>query len=307
MCHLVKEEGMPDIGPAFPSKKITREMGWGNTARITSRICRILLVFVFLSAVAPANLVPASGTQGNPSAAEKTQSAQKQEDSQENFKISVDVNLVSADVTVIGNRVSPLRAEDFVIFDNGVAQKVDYFSHDLLPLAVAVLVDRSGSVVPYFPMLKLAALISLRHLRPEDQVALFVFDTATNKLCDLTEDRLLIAKKINEIKRGGGTNIYAAIGDTVRYLRKNAPDRRRAIILVSDNCQESAWGNNPTKARTEMLEASTTLYSVRTPGINYARCSDPNAKIKDLAADTGGELLDVDASTSLQAALKRAI
>jgi Ca-activated chloride channel family protein len=213
-----------------------------------------------------------------------------------------------------------LRAEDFIIYDNDIAQKVTYFSYDLLPLAVAVLIDRSASVSPYMPMLQLAALLSLRHLKPEDKVALFSFDSRSKKVNDLTQDRLLIAKKINEIGGGGGTNIYDAIYDAARYLRDKAPNRRRAIILVSDNCHTT--GNMKLKAeraRTEILETAATLHSIRVP-ISFSGLADPgnpgemddvcpdsNGIVRRMAMEAGGELLEVGSSSSLQKSLETAI
>ena len=231
---------------------------------------------------------------------------QNQEVARQGFKIKVDATLVTTDVIVIGTAVSDLQADDFVIYDNSVTQEISHFSHDLFPLAVALLIDRSGSIIPYLPALKVAALSALRRLRPEDQVALFLFDTNSEKLSDLTEDQLMIGKKINAltINYSRNTNIFDSIYDAAGYLAKNAPNRRRAIVLVSDNCQTVSGKHNADDARVEMLEASATLYGIETSGIHCAGSSD---QVKSIASETGGEILDVRASTSLQTALEKAM
>jgi VWFA-related protein len=291
----------------------------------------------------PDNWIPLNLNDAPPDETLQPAIQQTQEDVQQEYKISLDVGLVTLDVTVIGGDASRLKAEDFLIYDNGVSQKVEYFSHDLFPLAIALLVDRSGSITPYVPMLQLAAQLSLRHLRPEDQVALFSFGEGCQKLSDLTGDHLLIAEKINTITTEGGTNIYDAIRDVALYLREKAPNRRRAIILVSDNCQQSMNPSaHPGRALSEILEAATTLYSIRTLGFSPTTssafaigpnpvpiisgpsspalipaagagllgglttdCSDSNAQIKIMADETGGESLT--ALDSLQASLESAI
>jgi Ca-activated chloride channel family protein len=184
---------------------------------------------------------------------------------QEGFSIKVDVSLVTTDVTVVGRAGSKLQPEDFVVYDNDVAQSISYFSSDQIPLAVAIVIDRSLTVQKYMPMLQIAAVSSLRRLKPNDRVALFVFDYNVVMLNDLTEDRALIAEKIGKIKNRIGTNIYDAIYEAAKYLKKNAPQRRRAIVLISDNIKMGPSGHNAKKTREELLETATTLYNIKTP------------------------------------------
>jgi VWFA-related protein len=228
---------------------------------------------------------------------------QSQADSQKAFKIKVNVALVTTDVMVTGPHVPDLRREDFTIYDNDIAQSVTHFSRGQFPLAVALLIDGSSSTKPYLPMLKIAALEALRRLRPEDQVALFSFNRAVIKHSGLTNNRLAVIKEINKIRGGGTTDIYDSIYDVTRYLSENAPNRRRALILVSDNCH-IAGEHDVDSARDVMLEASATLYGIKTSGDSCASSSD---EIKWLASETGGEILDAKTATSLRAAMEKAV
>jgi Ca-activated chloride channel homolog len=232
---------------------------------------------------------------------------QSQQTEQENFKIKVDVDLVTTDVTVLGNPVSELRGEDFIIYDNNVAQPVTHFSLDQYPLAVAILVDASLSIEPYLPVLQIAAASALRRLKPEDQVMLYSFSQNTYRLNDLTEDRYVIAEKIGKIKVALGTNIYGTINDAANFLKKHAPNRRRAIILISDNCHRMGT-SSADKNRVELLETSTILYSIRTPSIDFTPERFKHDKlIQQLARDTGGQVLDVERPSAVQEVLEKAI
>jgi Ca-activated chloride channel homolog len=241
--------------------------------------------------------------------------AQSQEIRSEIPKIKVDVALVTTEVTVLGAAALDLRAEDFVVYDNRVAQQVTHFSRDKLPLAVALLMDRSSSIKPYLSVLQKAAVSALGHLKAEDTVALFSFDDELLKLGDLTADRSRIAGIIGKITIGNGTNIYDAISTVADYLRAKAPHHRRAIILVSDNCQTVPGRVRSDSARVDVLESAATLYSIKTPGDNYALdmrvrdpvCHDSIVMVQQLAEETGGQVLDVEASSSLQEALEKAI
>jgi Ca-activated chloride channel homolog len=263
-----------------------------------------LLIILSVSGSGTAVPIVAAGNEGPVPGPAENQQQQNDETTQGNFTIKVDAAMVTTDVTAIGASPSELRADDFLIYDNGIAQPLSHFSRDVLPLAIAILVDGSGSIGPYLPLLKIAALSALRHLRPEDQVALYTFQTNPTKLSDLTVDRLAIAQKINKLSVGSATNIFESIFQAANYLSRSAPTRRHAVILVSDNCHNVPSKHGADEARIEMLEASATLYGIKVPGDH---CPEQSDQVKRIADETGGEILGVHASTSLQAALEKAV
>ena len=231
--------------------------------------------------------------------------------SDDNFKIKVDVDLVTTELAIIGGSETQFRAEDFTIYDNNVAQPATFFSRAQLPLAVAILIDRSDSTMMYLPVLKIAGLSALRRLKQEDRVALFSFDEMRQKLCDLTEDRLQIAEKIGQIALGGYTNIYDAIYEASQYLKNRAPGFRRAIVLISDNGHNAYESRqNAHSCNKELMETSTTLYNIliQAPGrrMRYWEEEEESVKIQKLAKETGGDVLNVQEPASIKAALEQA-
>ena len=232
--------------------------------------------------------------------------------SSQSFKIHVDVDLVTTDVTVAGSDVPEFQAGDFAIYDNNVSQNLTYFSHDQLPIAVALLIDSSGSVNRHQNELQIAALTALRRLKMEDQVALYSFAYNYKRLSNLTEDRLHIAKLISHLATEGDTNcdathIFGALRDATLYLKKAAPRHRRAIILISDNCHSGKA--KPDKILTELLESGTTLYNIVTPSrhSDAPACLITDPVIRKIATESGGEAIDVKSSMSLKGALGNAI
>jgi len=140
---------------------------------------------------------------------------------------------------------------------------------------------------------------------------LFSFSYDRWRNVDLTQDKLLIASKIGKLKVRSicecETNIYDAIYHTTNYLRKAAPDRRRAIILISDNCQADPSKTSPEDCLVELLESSTSLYSIKTKGNTKPDCLKSHRAIQNLAEQTGSEVIEADAPGSLQASLEKAI
>ncbi|HEY2934112.1 MAG TPA: VWA domain-containing protein [Acidobacteriota bacterium] len=233
------------------------------------------------------------------------------------FRVSMNVQLVLVDTVVRDPMRRPmenLAKEDFRIFEEGIEQQIQEFSRDLYPLAVALVIDRSGSVAPFMNEIREAAYRALMQLKSGDQVCLFSFASRVERLEDLTTDRQRIADRIATIRAGGGTDIIDALHDAVDYLAMVAPRRRRAVILVSDN--QASMRSKVSEGDTIRLamETETVIYSVKTVGISLpVTLWIPNrlmlgmGSVRKVTEQTGGEIIDAAGSGSLDAALGTAV
>ena len=228
-----------------------------------------------------------------------------QDPSAQNYTMRVKVDLVTVDVVVRhhnGNILGGFQAEDFAVYDNRVVQQISHFSRDMLPLAVAIVVDRSPSVARNFGELRSAAKLALSRLKPQDQVVLFSFDQFTSRRCDLTQDHARIASLIGMLTIGNCTDIGTAVFEAAKYLHDNAADRRRAIILVSDNVPNTFMKTEESVVR-ELLESGAIFYSIELP-YDATRPVDPdtampcqeypdinNGQVRRMVSETGGEVL----------------
>jgi Ca-activated chloride channel homolog len=231
-----------------------------------------------------------------------------------------DISVITADVTLVpidavvrdknGALVDNLKIHDFAVFDNGVAQQITLFSHEEMPLDVALVVDGSLSERSYVLELQNAALAVLQQLNPKnDRVALFCFASGTIQLTGLTQDRFLLKNAIGKIPIMGGTDIKDALWEAAHFMRSKDPNRRRAIILISDNCETAPSNHKNKEALDEMLEANAILYSIQTPGDNSGNPAIA-ANLKEvalLAGKTGGAVLDAKSVSDFHTALNSAI
>jgi Ca-activated chloride channel family protein len=232
------------------------------------------------------------------------------------FTLKVNVSMVLVEATVRDNKgriINDLRREDFRVFEDGVEQKIIYFSRDELPLAVALVVDGSGSISPVLPELHRAAYDTLTQLKPEDQIALYAFATHPERLVDLTTDRKLIADSIMGIGSAGGTNIGDALYEAIDYLGQEARNRRHAVILVSDNQPTAKGEYNGDDVTRLALETQTIVYSVRFGRDGLGDTLDdpgwiPGARwVNKIMLETGGEIIDMAAVGSAQKAIAAVI
>ncbi|HEV2491589.1 MAG TPA: VWA domain-containing protein [Terriglobia bacterium] len=234
------------------------------------------------------------------------------------FKLKVDVNLVLVEAIVRdahGGLVGNLDQGDFHVLEDGVEQQVRYFSRDELPLAVALVVDASGSMAPVLKELRQASYDATSQLKPSDQVALFDFRARAERLEDLTTNRRRIAFDISRIHAAGATVIPDALYEAADYLGDAAPTRRHAIILISDNDNTLRGYANESRVIRRALETETVIYSIRIHGgLSYHLHHLPvllplfqNVSVPTIAHETGGEVMDAQDPQALHDAIATVI
>jgi Ca-activated chloride channel family protein len=216
--------------------------------------------------------------------------------------LRANVNLVLVDATVktkAGQIMGDLKKEDFELREDGVAQDVQIFSRDELPLNVALVLDLSDSIGPFLGPLRDAANTALAALKPEDEVALFTFATEAELRVPFTNDKKKIAEQINAFKVGGATNINDGIFVAAKYLLNTPPKGRRVIILISDDVGTYAGGQGTHDIVTELIGADAVLYNLKIPGYNppgtllAATMEKGLVNIRKVMDQTGGEIFDV--------------
>lgn len=224
--------------------------------------------------------------------------------------VRVDVNLVLVDATLktkAGRIMADLKKENFELREDGVAQKIDVFSRDELPINVALVLDLSDSIGPFLGPLREAATTALAALKPEDEVALFTFSTEAELRVPFTKDKSEIAQQINAFQIGGATNINDGIFVAAKYLLSAPPRGRRVIILISDDVGTDAGGQGTRDIVTESIAADTVLYNLKIPGYNppttlFAASMIPGlVNIRKVTDQTGGEIFDVQDVAHLDA------
>src|ERR1041385_9386221 len=103
-----------------------------------------------------------------------------------------DVSLVRVDTQVMDrdNRaITGLRAEDFVLRDEGRVQPMRNFASENIPVDILFLLDVSASMRPHVQRISDATDQALRVLRDGDRVGIMVFDRYTRLRLPLRAER----------------------------------------------------------------------------------------------------------------------
>jgi Ca-activated chloride channel family protein len=224
----------------------------------------------------------------------------------------VDVNLVLVEVSVHDGRGSPikdLKKEDFRVYEDGVEEQTRTFSHDELPLALALVVDSSSSIASALDELRAGALDTLLLLKPQDEVAVFKFTEKPELMDALTTDRHAIAEDLWAISPWSGTNINDALYEAAVYLGREARDRRHALILVSDNESSERPTHGDHQVVRAALETGTLVYSIKVGYLEHSKGflrAHPEAElhsVEKICRETGGQMIDTRQGGSVTSAM----
>jgi VWFA-related protein len=154
------------------------------------------------------------------------------------IKVESRLVVIPASVTdANGQPVQGLTKEDFRVVEEGKPQKIDNVgSADAVPLEIALLFDVSASTDAMFKFeQETAAKFLLDVMKPKDRATIFT----VGQTPILVQGRDTAEKSVMSVRSIAATKGATAFFDTVSmastYLRKNAPEgTRRVMVVISD-------------------------------------------------------------------------
>ena len=221
--------------------------------------------------------------------------------------ISVRTDLVAVPVTVTdsrGHRITDLKQADFVLTDDGRNARIDYFASGAERIALAFVLDNSGSLREQLSRQRDAALGLFSRFGPASSVAVIRFGQQAKLVAPFTREtdsaRAAFSVAVNLSER---TAIFdAAIVTIQAYARRaeNSPERRIAI-LISDGL-DTASRANAQQVIAAANRTNVSFYVIELPLFtpsNGRLVPRPAARgFHDLAEKTGGRFFVAGTSAS---------
>ncbi len=211
---------------------------------------------------------------------------------QPTFKAGVEAVRVDVLVTDGGRPVVGLGPDDFELLDNGVVQHVDLVDAVQIPLNVVFVFDLSASVAGEpLAHLKAASRAAVGSLRPDDRVGVVGFASSVRLGSALTRDRDQVLAVIDGASPGGDTSLVDATFAGL-MIAESEPGRSLALVF-SDGLDTTSW-LAPETATGIARRTGVVVY-----GVSAGAVGKP-AYLSDLAAATGGRLLEIETTKNLQ-------
>jgi Ca-activated chloride channel homolog len=201
--------------------------------------------------------------------------------------------------------VPDLTQDDFVITDNGKEQPITFFSNEVTPFSVIVMLDRSGSMYQHQYTLRDAAMAFVVRLLPGDKARIGSFgDYFGNRVvirpAEFTSNKAdLIDVLRAPIGMGGNSPVWISIDQSITSLSNL--EGRRVVLIFSDGRDEPTESLMPIKLKDVMERARLTNVMVYALGFTDVqrrqgkdpRITPPDPGLSRLAADSGGGYFEV--------------
>ncbi len=217
-----------------------------------------------------------------------------QEPSAELYKIKVNANLVVLHGTAVDSKgilVSGLTQERFQVYEDGVLQKIKYFSQKDVPVTVGLVIDNSGSMMAKRDVVIAAALAFARSSNPQDQMFVVNFNEHVSfGLPDNTPFTDHIPKlelALSRINPNGQTALYDAVAEALEHLTQGNRDKK-VLIVISDGGDNASKRANLAQIMAMAQRSETIIYTI---GLFDESDDYRNPRVlKQLAQNTGGDV-----------------
>lgn len=169
--------------------------------------------------------------------------------------VSIYATVLDAD----GRLVPDLTRDDFEVFDDGQPRALSVFANDVRPITIVVMLDRSGSMVGNFDLVRDAAAAFVAELQPADRARIGSFSTNIRLDPDtFTSDHDALLRILHDdLQPAGPTPLWNATSAAMNALGSE-PGRRVVLVFTDGMDSPNSLGPNVTlgdlRARTQTDE-----------------------------------------------------
>jgi VWFA-related protein len=151
--------------------------------------------------------------------------------------VYVDVSVTRKDAPVAG-----LTAEDFLLTDNGIRQRVEVLDREAAPTTAILALDLSASVAGE-PLVRLRAAAGafLRGMHAGDEAALLTFNHEIELRQAPTTERSAVSAALERVEARGATSVVDAL---YLCLKRRWGGGRPLVVLFTDGQDTASWLDN---------------------------------------------------------------
>ena len=230
------------------------------------------------------------------------------------FRAGADVVSVDASVRRDRRAVTGLKAADFELLGNGVAQQITDVAYEKLPIDVSVLLDVSASVSGSALDELRRALKQLRtDLGAQDRLRVITFNQRVSRLVNFGDPAASIDSALASLGGGGSSAIFDTVA--VALASPVPPGRRQLVMLFSDGQDSSSISDADTLLDVARRSSPTVSVVLASPSrqrpASLLRTASKlgTASVGDfadlIAADTGGSVVAVSPTESVTSTFRR--
>jgi Ca-activated chloride channel homolog len=280
-------------------------MGAARCGKVPRGIWLLLLCLLTLaclsSAQSPpsASPVPTSQQESRPAQSQATQpqtaapqgqATPPQEDDSGGFVFKKEVEEVILHATVVDDQnrlITGLGKDNFRVYEDNKPQEVTSFRKERVPVALGILIDNSGSMLPKRAKVNEAALQLVDASQQEDRVFVVNFGEDAFLDQDYTEDVGKLRAALQRVETRGSTALYDALIGAVNHLNQTSPRQKKVLLVVTDGRDNASQATFEEVSRKLQSKNGPVLYTIALE--QNDRQDGPNRQaLRALSEQTGG-------------------
>jgi len=263
-------------------------MGAGRCGRGPARIGRFLFCLLILATVSSAQSSSAPSTPAPSTSARASDTASQDDDAGGFvFKKEVEEVVLHAITTDAQNHlITGLARNNFTVYEDGKPQELTSFRKERVPVALGILIDNSGSMLPKRAKVNEAALQLVDASQQDDRVFVINFGEDAFLDQDYTPDVGKLTAALQRVETRGSTALYDAIIAAVTHL-EISPLPKKVLLVVTDGRDNASQATFPELLRKLQSKNGPVLYTIALEQ-NDRRDDGYRQSLRTLSEQTGG-------------------
>jgi VWFA-related protein len=132
------------------------------------------------------------------------------------------------------NLVANLGQAGFQVYEDGKLQQITSFHQEHVPVALGILIDNSGSMLPKRAAVNQAALNLIRSTDPHDEIFVVNFGEQYYLDQDFTNDEAKLKAALEKIETRGSTALYDTVIASAAHMKQETALQKRVLLVVTD-------------------------------------------------------------------------
>jgi VWFA-related protein len=248
-----------------------------------------------LPAAAAPSQTPSSTPSNNthpssPAQVEPPLTAQPPDDDSNGFVFRKKVEEVVLHATVVDNQnhlITGLGRDSFKVYEDGKLQAVTSFRKESVPVALGILIDNSGSMLPKRAKVNEAALRLVDASQQDDRVFVVNFGEDAFLDQDYTQDVAKLRAALQRVETKGSTALYDAIIGAVNHLDQTSQSQKKVLLVVTDGQDNASQATFQEVLRKLQSKNAPVLYTIALEQ-NDRKAESNRRSLRALSEQTGG-------------------
>ncbi|MGP0021454.1 MAG: VWA domain-containing protein [Candidatus Sulfotelmatobacter sp.] len=226
-----------------------------------------------------------------PPASTRASDTASQDDDSGGFVFKKEVEEVVLHAVVVdaqNHLITGLPRDNFKVYEDGKPQALTSFRKERVPIALGILIDNSGSMLPKRAKVNEAALQLVDASQQDDRVFVINFGEEAFLDQDYTPDVGKLTAALQRVETRGSTALYDALIAAIDHL-ETSPLPKKVLLVVTDGRDNASQATFQELLHKLQSKNGPVLYAIALEQTQNARRDDGHRQsLRTLSEQTGG-------------------